>query len=242
MPKKVSENIADWKKILPDYEFMRWNEDNWDISSNAFATYFYSKGRRGYGFVGDPIRVDVLDRFGGVYLDTDVVVSQSFDPLLMQSLVIGRLYDNALGTATILAEKHNPRIHELVNLYDSYRSDFLDNPHTDKVSNGIFTRYFLNKNIGLKFGNEKQMLDDGTIILPKHSFELPAFWFERNDYSTHLATGSWQSGRTVEGSSSLKSLIAATFEKYSPALIARHRNHVDGKNNSISKQFGNKDK
>ena len=32
----VEECIATWKKKLPDYEFIEWNEDSFDISNCSF--------------------------------------------------------------------------------------------------------------------------------------------------------------------------------------------------------------
>jgi len=239
-PKSVKHNINEWKAMFPDYEFIEWNEENWNISSNCFANYFYNKGKNGYGFVGDPIRVDVLDRFGGIYLDTDVHIYKKFDSFLGESLVFGRIYNNAVGTAVILSEKGNPLMHNLSKLYKSFTIKELDNPDFDKISNGIFTRYFINEHLGMKFGNGIQRLDNGTLLLPKQYFELPSFWFEKGGYFVHDQSGSWNNSKhnLVYSNSGMKNKIKKMINKIDPTIILRHQNMKACKSNSIYKEFG----
>lgn len=72
--------IASWKKNLPDYEFIEWNENNFDVSSNQFAKEAFEKKQ--YAFVADYARLYLLWKYGGIYLDCDVEVLKSFDPFL----------------------------------------------------------------------------------------------------------------------------------------------------------------
>lgn len=233
-PLSVEQNIESWKSVLPDYKFMEWNESNWDVDKNLFAQHFYKIGRKGYAFVGDPIRVDVLNRYGGIYLDTDVHVYKSFDSLLDKQLVLGRIYNNALGTAVIMAGKGNVRIREINNIYSRFTEESLNDSTIDKVSNGIFTRYFNDRGLGLKSGNRKQVLTDGTLILPKQYFELPAFWFERGTFATHDAVGSWHESAKMKKRGQA-AVFRAAIHHLAPALIARRRNFVAGRNNSIAR-------
>lgn len=238
IPDAVQKNIDNWQRVLPDYTFQKWDETNWDIGGNRFAKYFYDKKK--FGFVGDPIRVDVLRRIGGIYLDTDVEVYRPFDELLKEKLVFGRIYDNALGTATILAEKNTAMMNDLANQYNTFSLEELQSERVDKVSNGIFTRYLLKKKVGFSFGNTKQRLTNGALILPKQYFEVPAMWFETGTFATHHAAGSWQDKQSETSSESggvkaaLKNAIRRTF----PAAMARYENDKGGKVNSIAKEFG----
>lgn len=80
MPQLVLDCIASWHKFMPDWEYKLWNEDNCDINIIPYTSEAYSVGK--YAFVADYVRLDVLSRFGGVYLDTDIMVYKSFEPLL----------------------------------------------------------------------------------------------------------------------------------------------------------------
>ena len=76
-PLEVKKCINSWKKILPDYQIVEWNEENFDISNNLYAEEAYRD--RKYAFVSDVARVYALINLGGIYLDTDVEVYRSFD-------------------------------------------------------------------------------------------------------------------------------------------------------------------
>lgn len=79
-PKQVVKVIDSWKKFAPDYKLVEWNEDNFDISQNDFATSAYRA--KNYAFVSDYIRVEVLHKYGGIYLDTDMLMIAPIDEWL----------------------------------------------------------------------------------------------------------------------------------------------------------------
>lgn len=239
-PDAVRKNIDAWKRLLPEYSFREWNTTNWDIANNKFAKYFYDKKR--FGFVGDPIRVDVLKRMGGIYLDTDVEVYKPFDRLLREKLVFSRIYNNALRTATILAEKNNEMMRDLVEIYNEFPLTNLQDKTVDKVNNGIFTRYLLSQHLGFSFGNSKQRLKNGALILPKQYFEVPAMWFETGTFATHHAVGSWQDKqeRMGELTHGIKAGVKDFIRPMFPAIISRYDNYKAGKSNSIAREFGSK--
>ncbi len=80
MPELARNCIASWRKLLPDYELMLWNEDNFDVDSLKFTRQAYAK--RKFAFVTDYVRLYALKHYGGLYMDTDVEVVRSLDPLL----------------------------------------------------------------------------------------------------------------------------------------------------------------
>ena len=51
MPKKMLKNIENWEKSNPDYKFIEWNENNFDINSNSFVKRAYCE--RKWAFVSD---------------------------------------------------------------------------------------------------------------------------------------------------------------------------------------------
>lgn len=62
--------IGTWKKYLPDYDIIEWNETNFDLDSHRFAKEAYEAGK--YAFVSDYVRVYVIYHYGGIYFDTDI--------------------------------------------------------------------------------------------------------------------------------------------------------------------------
>ena len=69
---KIKECIASWKKFMPDYEIIEWNEDNFDINYNDFTRQSYEAKQ--YAFTSDVVRLYALYHRGGIYLDTDVLM------------------------------------------------------------------------------------------------------------------------------------------------------------------------
>ena len=64
--------IESWKKYLPDYEIIEWNESNFDIHVCKYVEQAYE--RKKWAFVSDYCRIWALNAQGGVYFDTDVEV------------------------------------------------------------------------------------------------------------------------------------------------------------------------
>ena len=86
-PQNVLKCIESWKKFCPDYEIVEWNEDNLDISSNLYSRQAYDA--KAWAFATDYFRLWVVYTHGGIYLDTDVQVIRSLDPLLENKAFMG---------------------------------------------------------------------------------------------------------------------------------------------------------
>lgn len=85
-PKLVRECISSWKKILPEYKIVEWNETNSDLT-HPFVKFAYSKKK--WAFVADYVRLNVLSIHGGIYLDTDMIVLKSLNDLLDNKCFFG---------------------------------------------------------------------------------------------------------------------------------------------------------
>lgn len=69
-PEKVLKCIDSWKKYMPDWEIIEWNESNYDVNSSPFIKFHYEHKR--YAKVSDYVRIQMVNKYGGLYLDTDV--------------------------------------------------------------------------------------------------------------------------------------------------------------------------
>ena len=86
-PKSVLKCIESWKKYCPDYEIIEWNEDNLDISSHLYSKQAYDA--KSWAFATDYFRLWIVYTYGGIYLDTDVQIIKSLDPLLKNKAFMG---------------------------------------------------------------------------------------------------------------------------------------------------------
>ncbi|TYR30576.1 hypothetical protein FY036_17845 [Mesorhizobium microcysteis] len=86
LPDEDRRRVDAWQKIMPDWEFRRWGNDDVDFSSPFIRGAF---SVRAWNRVSDYTRMDALARIGGVYLDTDVDIVRPFDPLLSNRAFLG---------------------------------------------------------------------------------------------------------------------------------------------------------
>jgi len=77
MPELAKNCIESWKKYLPEYELRLWNEDTFDLDLYPYAREAYDN--RKFAFVTDVVRLWALEKFGGVYMDTDVEILRPLD-------------------------------------------------------------------------------------------------------------------------------------------------------------------
>ena len=76
----VKKCISSWHKIMPDYECILWNTDNFDINSVPFVKQAFEMQK--WAFAADYIRLYAIYKEGGIYLDTDVYVKKNFNNFL----------------------------------------------------------------------------------------------------------------------------------------------------------------
>lgn len=87
LPKLAKKCIESWKKYCPDYEIIEWNESNFDINCNTYVKEAYEAKK--WAFVTDYARFEILYKYGGVYLDTDVEIIKPLDDILSKGPLIG---------------------------------------------------------------------------------------------------------------------------------------------------------
>jgi mannosyltransferase OCH1-like enzyme len=79
--------VESWKKFCPDFDIIEWNEDNFDVNQNRYISEAYNAKK--WAFVSDFARMDVIYRYGGVYMDTDVEVLKPLDRFLNEPAFCG---------------------------------------------------------------------------------------------------------------------------------------------------------
>lgn len=117
LPPLAEKCIQSWKKYCPDYEIICWNEDNFDLTQNAYMQEAYAAKK--WAFVSDYARLKVIYDNGGIYLDTDVELIKPLDSLLSHSGYMG--FDEKGIVASGLgfgAEKGNAVVGEFLRDYE----------------------------------------------------------------------------------------------------------------------------
>jgi len=115
-PKHIQENIASWKTMLPDYEFILWDTERFELSESAWVQEAFENKK--FAFASDFIRLHALYFYGGIYLDTDVEILKSFDDLLSLPYFIGSQHNDLVEAAVLGSEKGLSWILNCMQYYD----------------------------------------------------------------------------------------------------------------------------
>lgn len=188
-PTDVLVYIDGWKKLCPDYEIVEWNEQNFDIMQYSFSRDAYKEKK--WAFVSDFVRFVVLEKYGGVYLDTDVELIKNLDFLAEESAYVG-FEVHGVAAGIIGCEPHNPIISSIAETYKN-TSFYVDSglnllTSPDYINNAI-------EPIGFKRFNEKQVLK-GITVYPSdwfYPYNLETFrvFTTENTVAIHHYAGSW---------------------------------------------------
>lgn len=107
---------------MPDYEIVRWDESNLDFGLCEYACEAYKAKK--WAFASDYARFKILYEQGGIYLDTDVEVIRSLEPILERGPYMGFEVDCSETTkgavASGLGLAVNPGLGLYRDILDSY--------------------------------------------------------------------------------------------------------------------------
>lgn len=187
-PKDIQKCMRTWKKYLPDYEIVEWNESNFDINSHPFVKAAYKAKK--WAFVSDYIRAYVLYKEGGIYLDTDNCVLRNLDKLLDNKAFVGFENTNYPFTACFGAEPKHKFTKAILDYYDNLdfsfdKNDQMKNVNTKTVSD------ILIKDFGCKLGDIEQDLKSGLKVYNSNILCNPS----KYSYVIHIFTGTWMEGK-----------------------------------------------
>lgn len=189
--KLVKKCIESWKKILPDYQIIEWNESNFNFDENIYCNEAYKAKK--WAFVSDYVRLKVLYEYGGIYLDTDVEVLKSLDVFLTNNSFGGFEASDRVATSLIASTKGNEFINDLIKIYNQ-GSFIKSNGSYDLTTNVTRITNYLLEN-GLKSDNTKQEIAGFTIypieyFCPK-DYETRKLNLTKNSHAIHHFDGSW---------------------------------------------------
>ena len=181
----IKQCMKTWGKHLEGYEVIEWNENNFDIDSHPFVKAAYKAKK--WAYVSDYIRAYVIYKYGGIYLDTDILVLDNFDRFLNNRAFVGFENPQYPFTAVFGAEPGHPLVKDMIEYYDrldEYKFDFEKN-NTISVSDLLIKKYHC------KVGNKFQILDEDIAVYPDTVLCNPS----ENSISIHVFTGTWLEGK-----------------------------------------------
>ena len=191
LPESAKKCIASWKKFCPDYEIIEWNESNCDLDCCAYVREAYDAKK--WAFITDVIRLQVLVRHGGIYMDTDVEVVKPLDDMLAYRAVSGFEKETQVPTGLMACEKEHPFFVELLHDYDD--AHFVRSDGSYDLTTNVKRITDLCVKHGLQLNNTLQTVN-GFTLFPKEYFcpkdyDCGTYTLTENTYAIHHFDGSW---------------------------------------------------
>ena len=193
LPEKVQHCIESWRKCCPDYEIVRWDEHNYDVTKNDYMREAYEAKK--WGFVPDYGRLDILYNNGGFYLDTDVELIKSLDSLRDNEALMG--FEDGMHVSPgliIAAVPKNLVIHEIMERIYKDRHFRLPDGSLDITPSPQMNTELLT-NWGLRGDNSLQVVRGITVYPTEYfcprDFTTGKLTITSNTYSIHWFDNSW---------------------------------------------------
>ena len=192
-PEIVKKCIESWKKYMPDYEIIEWNESNYDCHKSKYVNQAYTCKK--WAFVSDYVRFDVINKYGGIYMDTDVELLKPIPKEILNNKAFTAM--EPLGNVSpglIFAAIPNFKFtKKILDIYN--KTEFIkDNKPICKTVNSFATELLISN--GFKKIDEYQVIDD-LVIYPSNyfcSFDLDVHEVSitNDSVSVHHYAGSWK--------------------------------------------------
>src|SRR5690606_15658226 len=173
-----------------------WNEKNVNLS-HSFVKNAYLK--KEWAFVSDYIRLEKLYEYGGLYLDTDMMILKRLDPFLSNKCFFGAENNELISAGIIGTVPKHTFIKQVLLYYDSIEFEYQRKVNFTIPS--ILTKVFKEvNNYNLGFNNAVEY--NGLKIYPVEYF-YPVSYHDRKDvlnymnyinentYAVHLWNSSW---------------------------------------------------
>jgi mannosyltransferase OCH1-like enzyme len=174
---QLSQNI---KELHPDYEYILWRGHE-ELPPNIQYWYdrFYSM--KNYVFCADLLRIWIVYKYGGFYLDIDFDIQKRLDPFFEKESVF--FYHNdtdfTIPNNLIASKKESPILKWCVDSVNEdcswYGPSWL----------GITIKNYL----GLPYEIEQQPVMD---LLNSQGIEYNQYWNFEQEYGRHLSLYSWE--------------------------------------------------
>lgn len=243
--------IDSWRRFMPDYEIIRWDESNYDVNKIQYIRKAYEL--KMWAFVSDYARFDILYKYGGLFLDTDVEMIRPFYELIKNGPFMG-IEEGTIDDLILLSRGNSakptyinpglciyskprmPIIKEFISRYQKLtfinkRGKVELTPSPIVITNCIIKKHNRIKKIG------ERALVDGMNIYPIEYFNpygegryFGTLKITKNTYSIHHYDASWKSEKETKWIKKVRrkkeSMNDEEFEKYIKKISTRIKKSI----------------
>lgn len=213
--------IDGWHKLLPNYEFVKWDFSRFDKKSSNWVREAFDNKK--YAFAADYIRIFAVYHYGGIYMDMDIELIKPFDDLLNKPYMFAseRPDKEWIEAGCFGAEKNNEFLEKCLEYYKD--RSFMKNDGTfdtlplPRVMNNVILE------------NHLKIYKYPWKFFTAKSFETGVETPDDTTYAIHHFAGSWKSKEEqviLENSQHLRNripiiggAIAFGYEKWKKTII-----------------------
>lgn len=217
-PATIQACLDSWKRVLPDYKIVKWDRTMFNIDSVPYVKEAFNAKK--YAFCADYIRIYALYKYGGIYLDSDVMVYQSFNPFLNKHSFssvefhpcflyahVSNKKERLVGVeaAVLGAEKAASWLKDILDYYEGRHFSLNPNVLNNNIMPRVIARV-LHEKYNFQYYPIFQLLSNGMEVYPPEVFSSKAASGTPIKYSTHLGANSWGFGENSSRSKVRKKL------------------------------------
>jgi len=192
--------INSWKRLMPDYKLIEWNESNFNVNCNPYVFEAYQEKK--WAFVSDYIRYWAIYNYGGIYLDTDVLLLKSLNELVEEGPFFGREQTRDGGAIAsglgMAAEKENQLYKKALDMFNTERFILPDKSYNLMTEPQRLMKIINSENEDYQ-DKERKIKINGITIYPAE-YLCPMGYdgivnITNNTFSIHLYNASWFSSK-----------------------------------------------
>ena len=184
IPENLKICMESWKNKLPDYEFKLWSFDCFDINKSCWVKEAFSNKK--YAFAADYIRLYAVYNYGGIYMDMDVEVLQSFNPLLDRNYILGYETQQGIEAGVFGAEEKAYWVKLCLDYYENRHFINSDGTQNTKPLPQIMFDILNDNNL-----LQHELFPFTSDYLTCKSYKTGKIETTGNSYTIHHFAGSW---------------------------------------------------
>lgn len=180
LPRLAKKCIKSWKKYLPDYEIIRWSEENVDLEECPFIKEAYENKK--WAFVADYARTKAIYEYGGIYFDTDMLIKKNINFLLEKGTILG-VEDSRMANAAVWIENKpkswfSKKMLDFYKKQEHFNSNDMFSVSIPRIINKII------KPLGFDHSSDEiQYLKNDIIIYPREYFYPLSYNYQNNIFT-----------------------------------------------------------
>lgn len=232
MPEEYQAYVKEWAELHPEWEITRWDEHNY---RNEIPYIKAAMAQKNWANVSNLVRLQVLEEFGGIYLDTDVKLLKNLDNFCNYDCFLG--FENEEVNPALLSVNNavigSAKSHSFIKKCITYLVENFDGHEPANESSPKMITHLLQRDYGLKSYGQQKLVDNITLF-PKNVF-YPIPWnnvkhakeYESSITDETVAVHMW--GRTWYTKKMMLAIIdeLQSWTKEQENYIKGLKNHVE---------------